>query len=218
MFSEPITLRNAVLRDVHNQMSNGKLQTRIVCVGTLSQELAELLGAKTIVYRENGTPREGFQELKLDTSCAAFRAVFEADPALKQSFELASGDSSDQYRIKRMEDGSLQLSLRLNFHSGDVYRLFSYWTALGDGDSLLKITPLQTAIADKPKRNNDYKAKAANDQGASDEDEDQAEGEDANDEDARYLPISVDEGTREAARQTLITARRHGRQKATAGV
>ena len=144
MFAEPIEVWDAVITAVSHKIKDGLVSSRILFTGTLNEDLADALGAKTLVFTSNGTPKEGFSKLELSTGCAACRALFEADPALKQSFEL-NGDSSDNYVIERQAEGVLRLKARLNYH-GDPYQVLGYVLAVGSGESVLKITPLQTEL------------------------------------------------------------------------
>ena len=191
MYSEPITIRDFITRSIHIKSADGKCQTRVQGDGTLTQEVAETLGAKSLVFAPNGTPKEGFSSLQLDTGCGAFRAVFQADPALKQSFEVPSGDSSDQYTVERQEEGLLKLKLRLNYH-GDPHQAVAYLAAVGNAESLLKIVPLQSEINTE----------------ADEEDNEEAE---KDLQEPLYQP-EQHPGV-EPARQTLISGRRHGRKR-----
>jgi hypothetical protein len=156
MYSNEIEIPKAVITAIHHKVEDDKVQTRITVTGTLLPDLAERLGARDLIFAENGTPKGGFSSLALDTGCAAFRAIFEADPALKQSFELTSGDSTDQYTVTRLAECVMQLKLRLNYH-GDPHRAVAYVMAIGNGDSRLRIVPLQTEIPakDEPEEEND---------------------------------------------------------------
>jgi hypothetical protein len=191
MYSEPITLRDAVITAIHLKTEDGKVQSRIQVHGSLNQEVADILGAKSLLFAINGTPKEGYSVMRLNTGCASFRATFEADPALKQAFELASGDSTDRYIVERQAEGVLKLKLRLNYH-GDPHQALAYITAVGNSESLLRIVPLQTELdedededEDRPKRNDEYLSEK---------------------------PVVV---PAEAVRQSLIGHRRSARKQAT---
>jgi hypothetical protein len=148
MYSEQLVLRDAVIDSTHHKTQEGKVQTRIQVHGSLNQEVADVLGIKSLVFAHNGTPKDGFSTLQLDTGCAPFRAVFEADPALKQSFEITSGDSTDRFVLERQE-GGLKLKMRLNYH-GDPHAALAYTVAVGNFESKLKIVPLQSTLDTKP--------------------------------------------------------------------
>lgn len=145
MYSSEVEIPNAVITAIHYKIEDDKIQTRISVTGTLLPDLAEHFGARNLIFADNGTPKGGFLALSLDTGCAAFRAIFEADPALKQSFELSSGDSTDQYTVKRLAEGVMQLRLRLNYH-GEPHQVLAYAAAIGNGKSRLRIIPLQTEM------------------------------------------------------------------------
>ena len=168
MYSEPITLRDAVIDSIHLKTEDGKVQSRIQVHGSLNQEVADILGAKSLLFATNGTPKEGYSVIQLKTGCAAHRATFQADEALKQSFEILSGDSSDRYIVERQAEGLLMLKLRLNYH-GDPHQALAYVMAVGNSESLLKIVPLQSEMAvdeedekgedeveERPKKNDEY--------------------------------------------------------------
>lgn len=196
MISEPFTLRDAVITAIDNTMKDGKVQARVHVYGTLNQEVAAVLGAQSLCFANNGTPKEGFKSLQLDTGCAAFRAVIQADPALKQNFELSSGDHTDSYVVRRQAEGHLKLELRLNYHGSSIH-LQAFWEAVGSSELLLKIVPLQVEmdgdeVEDSPKTNAEYDAE-----------EEQKEEE-------KEHTISAT-----AVRQALIGHRRPGRKQAT---
>lgn len=144
MFSEPVLFRDAVIDSAHLKTQDGKVQTRVTIHASLTQETSELLGVKSLVYAPNGTPKEGFVSLDLDTGCAACRIVVE-HPELKQSFEIPTGDSTDQYVLERLDEGRLKLKLRINYH-GDPLPLADFVTKVGNAESRLKIVPLQSEI------------------------------------------------------------------------
>jgi hypothetical protein len=123
MYSNEIEIPKAVITAIHHKVEDDKVQTRITVTGTLLPDLAERLGARDLIFAENGTPKGGFSSLALDTGCAAFRAI---------------------------------LKLRLNYH-GDPHRAVAYVMAIGNGDSRLRIVPLQTEIPakDEPEEEND---------------------------------------------------------------
>ena len=85
--------------------------------------------------------------------------MFEADPSLKQSFELISGDSTDRYVVERGAEGVLRLKLRLNYH-GDPHEVLAYVGVVGSGESMLKIVPLQTTIDNAKASKEDDKEEA----------------------------------------------------------
>ncbi len=201
MYSEQIVLRDAVIDSIHCKTEDGKVQSRIQVHGSLTQEVADVLGAKSLLFAHNGTPKEGFSSLALNTGCAAFRALFEADPALKQSFELVSGDSTDRYIVERLEDGILKVKLRLNYH-GDPHAALAYIVAIGNAESKLKIVPLQATMdgEDRAKTNAEY-----------------ADEDDADEADEESPIIAEAKVAREAVRQRLISGRKRGRQAAGAG-
>lgn len=157
MYSTEVEISDAVITAIHHKIADDKVQTRITVTGMLLPDLAERLSARDLIFAGNGTPKGGFSSLSLDTGCAAFRAVFEADPALRQSFELTSGDSTDQYTVARLAEGVMQLKLRLNYH-GDPHQALAYVMAIGSGQSKLRIVPLQTempAKVDEPEEEED---------------------------------------------------------------
>jgi hypothetical protein len=199
MFSKPIEVWDAQITSVHLKTEDSKVQTRIMVTGSLDADLAEDLGARHVLFSDNGTPKQGYSKLQLDTRCQSFRAVFEADPALKQSFEILAGDSTDRYIVERQADGVLQLKLRLNYH-GDPHHALAYIMAVGDSQSILKIVPLQQEL-DGEKREDD-------------EDEDTDEDED-DDEEPEEEPVQQELVKPEPARQRLITGRRHAKKQAT---
>jgi hypothetical protein len=162
MYSEQITIARAVITAIHLKVEDSKIQTRIIASGAMSPELAQQIGARSLIYAENGTPKGGYTAAKLDTGCAAFRAVFEADPALKQSFELLSGDSTDSYVVTREADGALKLKFRLNYH-GDPHQAIAFVQMVGNAECSLKITPLQTEIPANAKDEDDEDEEEQND-------------------------------------------------------
>jgi hypothetical protein len=143
MYTEPLQLWDAVITAISHRIKDGLVTTRIMVTATLNQDTGNQLDVGSLVFNENGTPKAGFP-LDLSTGCAAFRALFEADPALKQSFEL-TGDATDNYVIERGTEGAMQLDLRLNHH-GDPHAALAYVLAIGNGESFLTITPLQESL------------------------------------------------------------------------
>lgn len=111
---------------------------RVSVSGLLTRELATELGCQDLVFLDNGAPRQGFTKFDLDVECGAFRAFFEADPELKQRFELAG----DSFVVKRTDNGLFQLSWRMNYH-GDPHPALAYLEAVGGADSALRIVPLE---------------------------------------------------------------------------
>jgi hypothetical protein len=145
MYSQPVEISDAVITAISHKMKDGSLVCRILVVGELSWRLAAELDVRGLVFLENGAPKQGFAKLELSTGCAAFRAVFEADPALKQSFEI-TGDSSDKYVIERGAEDVLRLKFRLNYSGGDPHKALAYMLAVGDSASLVRIIPLQQEL------------------------------------------------------------------------
>ena len=196
MFAKEILMGGTVISSIHHKIQDDKMQTRISCSGTLNPILAAKLGAQDLVFAKNGTPKGGFSSLALDTGCAAFRALFQPDAALKHSFELVSGDSTDRYVIKRQEGGVLKLELRLNYH-GNPHEAIAYALAVGGAEAELKIVPLQSEIDT---------TKSGDEQG----DEDTEDGDDEDDsQDDLFEPASL-----EPARHPLITGRGKNRKLA----
>jgi hypothetical protein len=144
MFSEPIAIWDAAITAISHKLKDGVLTSHIIVTGTLNEDLAEELDVESLVFAANGAPKQGFEKLELSTGCQAFRAVFEADPALKQSIEI-TGDSTDNYLVERTSEGALRLKCRLNYH-GDPHQVLAYVLAVGSGESHLKIVPLQTEL------------------------------------------------------------------------
>ena len=93
------------------------------------------------MFLEDGGPKQGFSKFDLDVECGAFRAIFEAGPDLKQRFEL-TGDSCESFAVKRTENGTFQLSWRMNYH-GDPHPVMAYLDAVGGAGSALQIFPLE---------------------------------------------------------------------------
>jgi hypothetical protein len=144
MFSEPIEIWDATIAAINHKVTDGVMASRILVSGTLNPALAKELEIKTLVFLPNDAPKDGFTKLELSTGCQAFRAVFEADPALKQSFEI-NGDSTNNYVVERQAEGVLRLKLRLNYH-GDPHQALAFVLAVGSGASMLKIVPLQREL------------------------------------------------------------------------
>lgn len=144
-FSEPIEVGDAVITAINHKLKDGSVISRILVKGTLSQSLASQLGIGGLAFLANGAPKEGFARLELSTGCQAFRAVLESDPALKQSIEI-TGDSSDKYLVERGAEGVLRLKFRLNYTGGDPHQALAYVMAVGSGESLLRVIPLQQEL------------------------------------------------------------------------
>ena len=196
MFSKPIEIWDVIIPSISHKNRDGTVMTRISVTGTLNPALAKELGIEDLIFHKNGTPKGGFSSLALDTGCAAFRATIEAEQ-LKQQFELVSGDSTDSYVVQRMDEGVMQLRLRLNYH-GDPHLPVAFVKAVGNAEAILRITPLQSEIDPNPvKTNAEYAA------------EEEAE------EQQRLDVLGDGSSGREAVRQRLI-GRGHGRKQATA--
>lgn len=138
---QSILIRQVQIHSINHKLKDGRLSHGILISGALDQNLARELGCEELVYFKNGTPRQGFPQLPLDVSCGAFRVRFEADPDLHHQFEIA-GDTRDRFLVKRNENGSLQLRLRLNFH-GDPHPALAYAEVVGNARSLLSLTILE---------------------------------------------------------------------------
>ena len=141
MLDKPITLKAVQITALAHRLKEGVLLHRLAVTGLLTRELASELGCQDLVFLENGAPKQGFTKFDLDVECGAFRATFEADPDLKQHFELI-GDACESFVVKRNEAGSFQLSWRMNYH-GDPHPALAYLEAVGGGDSALRIVPLE---------------------------------------------------------------------------
>ncbi len=141
MLDKPITWKAVQITAVAHRLKDGILLHRLSVSGLLTQELAADLGCQDLVFLENGAPKQGFTKFDLDVECGAFRANFEADPDLKQRFEL-TGESCEGFVIKRTETGAFVLSWRMNYH-GDPHPALAYLEAVGGGDSALRIIPLE---------------------------------------------------------------------------
>ncbi len=141
MLDKPISLEAVQITALAHRLKEGMLLHRLAVTGLLTRELAADLGCQDLVFLENGTPKQGFSKFDLDVECGAFRATFEADPDLKQRFEL-TGDSCEDFVVKRTDDGSFQLSWRMNYR-GDPRPALAYLEAVGGGGSALQIVPLE---------------------------------------------------------------------------
>jgi hypothetical protein len=140
VLDKPITLRAVQITALAHRLKEGILLHRLSVSGLLTRELAAELGCQDLVFLDNGTPKHGFTKFDLDVECGAFRASFEADPDLKQRFEL-TGDSCESFVVKRTDNGLFQLSWRMNYH-GDPHPALAYLEAVGGGDAALRIVPL----------------------------------------------------------------------------
>ena len=141
LLDKPITLKAVQISALAHRLKEGTLLHRVSVSGLLTREPATELGCQDLVFLDNGAPRQGFIKFDLDVECGAFRAFFEADPELKQRFELA-GASCDSFVVKRTDNGLLQLSWRMNYH-GDPHPALAYLEAVGGADSALRIVPLE---------------------------------------------------------------------------
>ena len=141
MLDKPITLKAVQITALAHRLKEGMLLHRLAVTGLLTRELAADLGCQDLVFLENGSPKQGFSKFDLDVECGAFRATFEADPDLKQRFEL-TGDSCERFVVKRTESGLFQLSWRMNYH-GDPHPALVYLETVGGGDSALQIVSLE---------------------------------------------------------------------------
>ena len=164
---QAILINQAQIHSINHKLKDGRLSHSILISGALDENLARELGCEELVYLKNGTPRQGFPQLPLDVSCGAFRVRFEADPDLHQQFEIA-GDTCDRFLVKRNENGSLQLRLRLNFH-GDPHPALAYAEVVGNGRSTLSLTiveqqplfPSDTNAKESPARQGDSSSSSA---------------------------------------------------------
>ena len=141
MLDKPITLRAVQITALAHRLKEGILLHRLSVSGLLTRELAAELGCQDLVFLDNGTPKHGFTKFDLDVECGAFRASFEADPDLKQRFQL-TGDACEGFVVKRTEAGELLLSWRMDYH-GDPHPALAYLEAVGSADSALRIVPLE---------------------------------------------------------------------------
>ncbi len=141
MLDKPIALKAVQITALAPRLKEGVLLHRLAVTGLLTRDLASDLGCQDLVFLENGSPKQGFSKFDLDVECGAFRATFEADPDLKQRFEL-TGDSCEGFVVKRTEDGLFQLSWRMNYH-GDPHPALAYLEAVGGAGSALQIVPLE---------------------------------------------------------------------------
>ena len=113
MLDKSITWKAVQITAVAHRLKDGILLHRLSVSGLLTRELAADLGCQDLVFLENGAPKQGFTKFDLDVECGAFRATFEADPELKQRFEL-TGESCGGFVVKRTETGVFVLSWRMN--------------------------------------------------------------------------------------------------------
>ena len=141
MLDKPITLKAVQITALAHRLKEGILLHRLAVSGLLTRELAADLGCRDLVFLEKGAPKQGFKKFDLDVECGAYHASFEADPDLKQRFEL-TGDSCESFVVKRTEAGSFLLSWRMNYH-GDPHPALAYLEAVGGADSALQIVPLE---------------------------------------------------------------------------
>lgn len=141
MMDKTITLKAVQIGAIAHRLKEGTLLHRLSVSGLLTREFAGDLGCQDLIFLENGAPKQGFTKFDLDVECGVFRASFEADPDLKQRFEM-TGDSCDSFVVKRTDNGLFQLSWRMNYH-GDPHPALAYLEAVGGADSALKIVPLE---------------------------------------------------------------------------
>ena len=99
MLDKPIALKAVQITALAPRLKEGVLLHRLAVTGLLTRDLASDLGCQDLVFLENGSPKQGFSKFDLDVECGAFRATFEADPDLKQRFEL-TGDSCEGFVVK----------------------------------------------------------------------------------------------------------------------
>jgi len=141
MMDKTITLKSVQIGAIAHRLKEGTLLHRLSVSGLLTRELATDMGCQDLIFLENGAPKQGFTKFDLDVECGAFRASFEADPVLKQRFEM-TGDSCDSFVVKRTDDGLFLLFWRMNYH-GDPHPALAYLEAVGGADSALRIVPLE---------------------------------------------------------------------------
>jgi hypothetical protein len=144
MSKESLLIRQAQILSISHKLKDGRLSHSLAISGTLDPALARELGCEELVFLHNGAPRQGFPQLPLDTACGAFRATFEADPALRQEFEM-TGDTCDRFLVKRSQTGSLLLNLRLNWH-GDPHPALAYVAVVGSAASTVSLTLLEQQV------------------------------------------------------------------------
>jgi hypothetical protein len=136
-----IYIKQVQITAVSHKLKDGIMTHSLSVSGHLDQKLAQHLGCADLVFLQNGTPRQGFPQLPLDAECGAFRALFEADPELRQQFEI-TGDNCNGFVVKRNENGSLSLRFRLHYH-GNPHPALGYLEAVGSGASTLALSPLE---------------------------------------------------------------------------
>ena len=141
MIEYRIQIKQVQITTVTHKLKDGVMTHSLSVATHLDQKLAQYLGCADLVFLQNGMPRQGFPQLPLDAEYGAFRAVFEADPELRQQFEI-TGDSCDGFVVKRNENGSLSLRFRLHYH-GNPHPALGYLEVVGSGGSTLALSPLE---------------------------------------------------------------------------
>ena len=159
MFDKAITFKAVQITAVAHRLKEGILLHKLSVSGLLTRELATELGCEDLIFLDTGAPKQGFTKFELDVECGAFRASFEADPDLKQRFEV-TGDACESFVVKRTENGVFQLSWRMNYH-GDPHPALAYLEAVGSGDSALQIVPLEQQQLFTETRTDDAEDKAS---------------------------------------------------------
>jgi hypothetical protein len=143
MFTDSIELWGAQVSAISHKIKDGLTTSKLVVTSMLDPDLARKLGCFDVCFLPNEAPRSSFTKMELDNGCAAFRATFEPDPALKHSMEI-TGDTVDGLTVKSSKDG-LRIYLKLCFHS-DPHIPIAYVLAVGSAEAFVKIHPLQQEL------------------------------------------------------------------------
>jgi len=145
MLTEPVTMSGVRIAGLSYLLKEGLVSSRVTVMTRLIPALASALGCSELLFLDNGTPKEGFARLDLDTYCEQYHATFEcAAPELRQEFTI-EGEVCDGFCVDRTENNDFRLRFRLH-HTGNLHGPLAFVEQIGTASSVVHLTPKQTRL------------------------------------------------------------------------
>jgi len=145
MLTEPVTMSGVRIAGLSYLLKEGLVSSRVTAVTRLVPALASALGCSELLFLDNGTPKEGFARLDLDTYCEQYRVRFEcAAPELREGFTI-EGEVCDGFCVDRTENNDFRLRFRLH-HTRNLHGPLAFVEQIGTASSVVHLTPKQARL------------------------------------------------------------------------
>ena len=142
ILSEPITIASGHIAALSYSLKDGLVSSTVTVRSVLTPELAASLGCQEMLFLDDGTPKDGFAKLELDTCCEQYRAEFRCtDPEIKQGFTI-EGQACDRFCVTRTDSNVFDIRFRLH-HTTNLHGPLAFVEQTGAALIVVRLVPKQ---------------------------------------------------------------------------